>query len=140
MKRSILAGTVLAALVGAPALAQAPAAAPDTSQRTRMTTCNADAKTQGLKGPERKTFMSSCLKGEPPATAAAAVPTPAAPAPAAPAGKAAGRQPSPAQQAERQRITQCGEQWRTEKAAGRIPAGQTWPKYWSACNTRMKGG
>jgi hypothetical protein len=28
-----------------------------------MKTCNADAKTKALKGAERKSFMSSCLKG-----------------------------------------------------------------------------
>ena len=29
-----------------------------------MKACNADAKTQQLKGDERKTFMSSCLKAD----------------------------------------------------------------------------
>jgi hypothetical protein len=32
----------------------------------------------------------------------------------------------------------CGKEWREAKAAGKIQKGQTWPKYWSACNTRMK--
>ncbi len=32
----------------------------------------------------------------------------------------------------------CGKEWREEKAAGRIEKGQTWPKYWSACDKRMK--
>ena len=35
-----------------------------TTQQTRMKTCNADAKTQGLKGPQRKSFMSKCLRGQ----------------------------------------------------------------------------
>ena len=34
-----------------------------TAQQNKMKTCNAEAKTQGLKGDERKAFMSSCLKG-----------------------------------------------------------------------------
>ena len=51
---------------------------------------------------------------------------------------AAGKPLSTAKQAELSRIKACGAQWRTDKAAGRIPAGQTWPKYWSACNTRLK--
>ena len=34
------------------------------AQRERMKACNADAKTQQLKGDERKTFMSSCLRAE----------------------------------------------------------------------------
>ncbi|MDO9158890.1 MAG: PsiF family protein [Burkholderiaceae bacterium] len=40
-----------------------------TAQQNKMKTCNAEAKTQGLKGDERKAFMSSCLsaKGAPPA-------------------------------------------------------------------------
>jgi hypothetical protein len=47
-------------------------------------------------------------------------------------------QPSPAQAAMYARERQCGAQYRAEKAAGKIPAGQTWPQYWSACNKRMK--
>ncbi len=34
------------------------------SQQNRMKTCNADAKSQELKGDERKAFMSQCLKGK----------------------------------------------------------------------------
>ena len=48
--------------------AAAPAAKPAASsakmaQREKMKTCNAEAKTKALKGADRKTFMSSCLKG-----------------------------------------------------------------------------
>ena len=32
----------------------------------------------------------------------------------------------------------CGAEWKAEKAAGKIPAGQKWPQYWSACNKRKK--
>lgn len=52
----------------------------------------------------------------------------------APAGKSSGT----GKQAEVARITACGAQWRADKAAGRIPSGQTWPKYWSACSARLK--
>ncbi len=38
------------------------AAAPTSSQQEKMKTCNADAKSQELKGAERKQFMSACLK------------------------------------------------------------------------------
>jgi hypothetical protein len=31
------------------------------SQQEKMKTCNAEAKTKGLAGDERKAFMSSCL-------------------------------------------------------------------------------
>jgi hypothetical protein len=63
---------------------------------------------------------------------------PAAAAPAPVVAKAPGTQ-SPAMAAAHDRQRQCGAQWKADKAAGKIPAGQTWPKYWSACNTRLKG-
>ncbi len=44
--------------------AQAAAPAKSASaQQDKMKNCSADAKAKGLKGTERKTFMSSCLKG-----------------------------------------------------------------------------
>jgi hypothetical protein len=39
-----------------------------TAQQNKMTTCNADATAQSLKGDERKAFMSTCLKASPPQT------------------------------------------------------------------------
>jgi hypothetical protein len=33
-------------------------------QQEKMKTCNAQASQKGLKGDERKTFMSKCLSGE----------------------------------------------------------------------------
>ena len=36
-----------------------------TAQQNKMTTCNADASARSLKGDERKTYMSSCLKASP---------------------------------------------------------------------------
>jgi len=36
-----------------------------TAQQNKMTTCNADASAKSLKGDDRKTFMSSCLKAAP---------------------------------------------------------------------------
>ena len=44
---------------------------------------------------------------------------------------------SPAQTAMRVRQQACAKQWQADKAAGKV-AGQTWPKYWSGCNARMK--
>jgi hypothetical protein len=41
-----------------------------TAQQNKMTTCNADATAKALKGDERKTFMSTCLKAAPAADAA----------------------------------------------------------------------
>ena len=39
-------------------------AAPGTPQRSKMKTCNADAKTKDLHGPDRKAFMKQCLSGK----------------------------------------------------------------------------
>jgi hypothetical protein len=52
--------------------------------------------------------------------------------------KAPGTQ-SAAMMAMHDRQRQCGAQWKADKAAGKIPAGQTWPQYWSACSRRLKG-
>ncbi len=43
------------------------------------------------------------------------------------------------QKSARERQRQCGQEWREAKKAGKIEKGTTWPKYWSACNTRLKG-
>lgn len=53
-----------AAPAATPAAAAATAPAAKVTQRERMKTCNADAKTKALKGADRKAFMSTCLKGE----------------------------------------------------------------------------
>lgn len=45
---------------------------PAGNQHEKMKTCNADANTKGLKGDARKTFMSTCLKGDAAAAPAAA--------------------------------------------------------------------
>ncbi len=48
------------ATMAAPA---APAAAAKATQKNKMKECNANAKTQNLKGAARKDFMKSCLSG-----------------------------------------------------------------------------
>lgn len=50
------------------------------------------------------------------------------------------KEPSAAQVAARERMTKCSAEWKEAKTAGKIEAGMKWPKYWSACNTRLKGG
>ena len=78
---------------------------------------------------------------------AAPLPTLAAGAAAAPASKAdaakpkkAKKPPSAGQQAMHERQKKCGSEWRAAKKAGKIEKGMTWPKYWSACNKRLKSG
>jgi hypothetical protein len=38
-----------------------------------------------------------------------------------------------------ERRTKCSEEWKAAKAAGKT-ANQKWPQFYSACNTRLKGG
>lgn len=45
---------------------------------------------------------------------------------------------SAARTAARDRQKQCGAEWREAKKAGKIEKNQTWPKFWSACNARLK--
>ncbi|MDE1172241.1 MAG: hypothetical protein PW790_00930 [Parvibaculaceae bacterium] len=33
---------------------------------------------------------------------------------------------------------QCADQWKTDKAAGKIPDGTNWAKFYSACAARLK--
>jgi len=62
--------TAISVLVASLCLAHAASFAADTqaadkpSQQNRMKTCNADAKSKGLKGDARKGFMSECLKAK----------------------------------------------------------------------------
>jgi hypothetical protein len=46
--------------------------------------------------------------------------------------------PSAGQLAARERQKTCAGEWKEAKAAGKIEKGATWPKYWSACNKRLK--
>ena len=45
-----------------------------TPQQQRMSDCSHQAKAEGKKGPERKTFMSTCLKGSHTAAASTSAP------------------------------------------------------------------
>ena len=79
---ALAAGATFARAAHAPAAAASdPAAAPTTvaaagstqpgtPQRSKMKTCNADAKAKDMHGPDRRAFMKQCLsgKGKPAAT------------------------------------------------------------------------
>ena len=43
------------------------------------------------------------------------------------------------QLAARERQAKCSAEWKAAKAAGKLEAGVKWPKFWSACNARLKG-
>jgi hypothetical protein len=51
---------------------------------------------------------------------------------------AKGKQLSPGQIAVRERQRKCGAEWRGLSKEDQAKKGGTWPKYWSACNTRLK--
>jgi hypothetical protein len=52
-----------AAATASASAAKATTAKTRTPQQQRMADCNHQAKAEGKKGPERKAFMSTCLKG-----------------------------------------------------------------------------
>jgi hypothetical protein len=62
-------------------------------------------------------------------------------APTAPSTKPASKSQaaSGGQQAMRERQKKCGAEWKEAKAAGKVAKDMKWPKYWSECNTRLKG-
>ena len=130
------------AVVGAGFVAAIPAHAADTV----MKTCGAryQAAKAAMTLPAGQTwsqYLAQCrgtLNAAPapsPAASTHALPPVAA---ARPASHLPGAQ-SPAMVAMHDRQRQCGAQWKADKAGGKVPAGQTWPKYWSACNSRLKG-
>jgi hypothetical protein len=57
---------------------------------------------------------------------------------AVPTKDASGKPLSASEIAFRKRIKECGAEWREDKAKGKMPAGEKWPQFWSACNTRLK--
>ena len=48
------------------------------------------------------------------------------------------KEPTEAQLAARERRVRCGAEWRDAKEKDALEEGATWPKYWSACNKRLK--
>ena len=125
-------------LIVVAALASAAALAPMAAQAKTLKECAAQwdqmkaaNQTGGMK---YRDFTKQCMSGAAPAAAAPA-PAPATAAPAAAAKPATGLS---GRQAMIARERACGAEWKADKAAGRIPAGQKWPQYWSACNTRKK--
>ena len=58
------AATASDAATPATALAAAGTTQPGTPQRSKMKTCNADAKAKDIHGPDRRAFMKQCLSGK----------------------------------------------------------------------------
>jgi len=129
---------IVAAFASAAALALV--AAPVTAQAKTMKECAAEwdkmkaaNQTGGMK---YRDFTKQCMAGGAPTAAA---PAPAAPVTAAPAPAAgAATAGKTGRQAMIARERACGAEWKADKAAGRIPAGQKWPQFWSECDKRKK--
>jgi hypothetical protein len=86
-----------------------------------------------------KAYVAKCRAGaEKPAVATTPTPAPVAPAATAKTAPATTKKPADGRQAEYARERSCGADWKADKAAGKVPAGMTWPKYWSECNKRKK--
>lgn len=49
-----------------------------------------------------------------------------------------GKKLTPAQIAHNQNMKTCGTEWKTAKAAGKVPANEKWPQYMSDCLKRLK--
>ena len=49
------------------------------------------------------------------------------------------KEPTAGQMAGRERQKKCAAEWKTAKAGGKVENGMKWPKFWSACNARLKG-
>jgi len=136
---------IVAVLAGAAALA--PVAAPVAAQAKTVKECAAEwdkmkaAKQTG--GMKYRDFSKQCMSGGAAPVGAApapAVPATAAPAPAAGGGTTAAKPATGAsgRQAMIARERACGAEWKADKAAGKIPAGQKWPQFWSECDKRKK--
>src|SRR6516225_3026245 len=131
----ILVAVLASAAALAPAAASAKTLKECAAQWDQMKAAN---QTGGMK---YRDFTKQCMSGAAPAPStpvtAAPAPTTAAPAPAAGAATptATGKT---GRQAMIARERACGADWKADKAAGRIPAGQKWPQYWSECDKRKK--
>jgi hypothetical protein len=138
MKRACL--LVVAALAGAAVLIPTAAA-----QAKTMKECAAEwdkmkaaNQTGGMK---YRDFTKQCMSGASAPQANTPAVAPAAPASGPASATTAPAKPttgSPGRQAMIARERACGAEWKADKAAGRIPAGQKWPQYWSECDKRKK--
>jgi hypothetical protein len=75
------------------------------------------------------------------AAPAAKMAAPAATAAAPAAGDMLDKNGKPMSAGEAAKVSRqraCGVKWKAAKAAGTLPAGQTWPQFYSACNKELK--
>jgi len=82
-----------------------------------------------------KDFVAKCRTE---AAKPAATTTTAAPAAAPKTAATTAIKPADPQEAEHARERSCAADWKAAKAGGKVPAGMTWPTYWSDCDKRKK--
>lgn len=126
-----------ACMKGAPAPAMAAAAPVAAKPATAPMASLTPAKPAAAATSAKPSILGSMFGAKPAAEATPPEPT-AATAKATATTMASGKPKTPGQIAANERIHKCGAMWQADKAAGKT-TGQTWPKYWSACNTRLKG-
>jgi hypothetical protein len=139
----------IAAVSSAVAVGLVTLSVPAGAQQKTEKQCREEWKAAGGRkatGKTEKDYVAGChvpaaaaqpaAPGQPPAAAAPAKPAttakPATPKSTATPKATGGREAMIA------RERACGKDWKADKAAGKIPQGMTWPKYWSECNTRKK--
>jgi hypothetical protein len=139
MSRFVIAVTAAAAAALSTMALASPATAADNAMQVCGTKYQAAKKANQLPaGQTWNQYLAQCRAGMGKPAGALAMAKPAPTMKPAAAKRPAGP-PSAAQQAMVAREKQCGQMWKADKAAHKIPANQTWPQYWSACNKRVKG-
>ena len=116
-------------------------ATPSFAQKKTIKTCREEwrankAANEAAKVTERD-YVAKC-RAEAAKQGAATTTTPGAPAAAPTPSPATANKPTDGRQAVHARQRACGADWKADKAAGKVPAGMTWPKYWSECNKHKK--
>jgi hypothetical protein len=128
MNSRLIVGLCSVAFLGSAVAFTAPASAKEKSCSTQWRDMTKDEKN----GAKKKDWVADC---EAKAGGGATTTTTS---PMAVPSTASGEKGKPGRQAMYARERACGKEWREEKAAGHIEKGQTWPKYWSDCDKRMK--
>ena len=124
-----------AAILSIAALSTAPALAQKKTVKTCQEEWRANKAANEAAKITEKDYVAKCRAESTTAKPAAAPP---AAAPATTAAKPVMGKPKDARQAEYARERACGQDWKADKAANKIPAGMKWTQYWSECNKRKK--
>jgi hypothetical protein len=134
MKRQSRLIVCSAAILSIVALSAAPALAQQKTVKACTEEWQKNKADNQAKGITEKAYVEKCRADSAKPPAATTTTAPAAPA----AAPKTTKKPADPKEAEHARERACGADWKAEKAAGKVPAGMTWPKYWSECDKRKK--